>query len=236
MERRVIYQNNFKHLINVTVFEGTHEMPSAGDPLQHVPSQQILAIGDSNGATSGGWVDQLQALRPQDIVINTCVSGNTIGFDNLGKQELNTLKNIERYIKTSTGKLDKIVLMLGTNDSKAIFNNKEKEVAKNLEALISQIKSIVAAQPKLGNPIIYIVSPPPFAPDSQLDTKYHGGAQRVAMLADMFEKSAKKMNVQYINVHRHLQTIFPYISNDGVHLTSEGQAILAKIIQEKLLL
>ncbi len=233
LDRKIIYQNNYKHLVNVTIFEGTHEMPP-GDVLHHVPSRQILAIGDSNGAAHGGWVDQLQKLRPQDVLINTCVSGNTIGFDNLDKEALNTLKNLDRYLAQPKGTTDAIVIMLGTNDCKAVFNDRSKEIPANLEKLILQIKARIAASPASGKPEIFIVSPPPFANDEKLEPKYHGGAARVAKLTEEFQKTAKKTQVNFINAHPVLNAVFPYISADGVHLSSEGQVILARIINGHL--
>lgn len=233
MDRKIIYQNNSKNLINLVIFEGTHEMPP-GDALQHVPSRQILAIGDSNGAINKGWVDQLQNLRPQDVLINTCISGNTIGFNNLEKEELNTLKNLEKYFSKAQGRLDAVVVMLGTNDSKAIFGTQEKEVPSNLEKLILQMKKKIADTKELGNPTIYIVSPPPFAADDKLNAKYQGGNDRVKKLTVEFQKIAQKHNVKFINTYEIIHPVFDYISNDGVHLNEEGQRIISSIINRHL--
>ena len=63
---------------------------------QNLPLK-ILAIGDSNGEFDFGWVAQLQKIRSVDKIVNTSISGNTIGFDNLGRKQLNTLKNIDSY-------------------------------------------------------------------------------------------------------------------------------------------
>lgn len=233
--RKILYQNTYKHLVNVLVFEGTHEMPAGGDPLQHIPSKQILAIGDSNGAMQGGWVDQLQALRPQDVVVNTCRSGNTIGFDNLGTQELNTLKNVERYLSKATGDIDAIVVMLGTNDSKAEFKEQATDVVQNMAQLVARLKALLKERHPHGRQAaIYLVSPPPYGEDAQLAPKYQGGAKRVTALKKAFESLAKQLEVHYIDTHTLLKPIFPYVSTDGVHLTTEGQMLVAKIIQEQL--
>ncbi len=61
-------------------------------------AEYILAIVDSHGAIEQGWVDQLRELRPNDSILNYCISGNTIGFDNLNRDTLNTIKNINKYI------------------------------------------------------------------------------------------------------------------------------------------
>ena len=53
-------------------------------------SEYILAVGDSHGAHKNGWVDQLKKLHSNDTIINVSISGNTIGFDNLNRDTLNT--------------------------------------------------------------------------------------------------------------------------------------------------
>ena len=91
--------------LSFTLFEGTHEMlvPQALSLIQtgekrFSKSLHILTIGDSNGTFDYSWPQQLKKLLPFSTIINKSVSGNTIGFDNLGRMELNTLKNINRYL------------------------------------------------------------------------------------------------------------------------------------------
>lgn len=231
--RKIIYRNDFRDLVSLVVFEGGHEMPP-GNVLAHVPSRNFLAIGDSNGAMDGGWVDQLKKRRPGDRFINTCVSGNTIGFDNLGKEELNTLKNADQYIGRANSRLDAVLILLGTNDCKADFDSRAGEVPQNLDKLIGKIRQELSRRPALGSPPIYIISPPPYGDDKMLAPKYQGGAKRVAKLSVEFRKIAAKNGVRYIDVHDKLKPVFPYISPDGVHLSDEGQKILAAMLDESL--
>ena len=87
-------------------------------------SKFILTIGDSHGASETGWVNQLKNLRPDDSILNVAISGNTIGFDNLGQESLNELKNIREHLSKADEyprAIDYIIVMLGTNDCKAVF-------------------------------------------------------------------------------------------------------------------
>ena len=135
----------------------------------------VVTIGDSNGASITGWVNQLKSIRTQDSIFNYSISGNTIGFDNLGHEKLNTLKNITTHLedaagRSMTGRIDDIVILLGTNDCKKIFADSSDKVVQNLERLIQLIKeqkSIIASEPEF-----YIVSPPPFGEDTILLEKY----------------------------------------------------------------
>jgi len=217
----------------LTVFEGAHEMiEQAG--LNPIPSKNILVIGDSNGAAEHGWVNQLKKLRPYDLIVNTSVSGNTIGFNNGNTKRLNTLEMIDDYINqafNNAGSPNYIVVLLGTNDCKAIFDDQLKEVPGNLEKLISMIKNHkkIKVPPK-----ILVVTPPPYGVDEILLDKYKGGSGRVNYLVKEFKKVAQKIDVVFIDVHTPLEPVFGVLSDDGVHLSAEGQIIIAKLIHQKM--
>lgn len=198
-------------------------------------SKKILAIGDSNGAFEHGWVNQLQKLLPDYYIFNTSRSGNTIGFDNLGRSELNTLKNLDNYLKSATdtlGNIDYVVIMLGTNDAKYIFKDRQDEVVTNMQLLISRIHNYnfnFKTKPK-----IIILSPPPYGSDKILAKKYQGGEKRVQHLAKEYNKLAINNSCDYINIHNELKHSFDKHSHDGVHLDEEGQKAIATLIVTKL--
>lgn len=198
-------------------------------------SKKIIAIGDSNGAFDYGWVAQLQKLLPNDVIYNTSVPGNTIGFDNLGQAKLNTLKNLDGYLSNALDSLkevDYVVIMLGTNDSKNVFRDQKDEVLANMHALIVQIRSFLA---KTNNePTIVIVAPPPYGDDSILIKKYKGGNERVKVLANEYEKLAKENGCEFVDAYHVLEDTFMNYSKDGVHLNEDGQKIIAQKISQKV--
>lgn len=106
----------------------------------------ILTIGDSNGTFEYSWPQQLKKSLPNSTVINKSISGNTIGFDNLDRAELNTVKNINRYLEEvfkeigSPKNFDYVFINLGTNDTKRIFVDRQKEVPENMSLLIRLIR------------------------------------------------------------------------------------------------
>ena len=196
--------------------------------------KKIIAIGDSNGAFDYGWVAQLQKLLPNDEIYNTSVPGNTIGFDNLGQVRLNTLTNLNTYLKKAQDSLktvDYVVIMLGTNDSKYVFRNQKNEVLANMNTLISRIKSFLetSKQPK-----IIIVAPPPYGDDSILIEKYKGGNERVKALSSEYKTLAKQNQCEFVDVYHELEGTFMQYSKDGVHLNEDGQKIIANKIAEKI--
>lgn len=226
----ILFRRQYKDKVQVNVFEGTHEM-LIDQALFPLKAQKVLAIGDSNGAIPYGWVTQLKQMQFNDFIYNTCISGNTIGFDNLNRKALNTLGNVDDYMssaaKTLYG-LDKIIIMLGTNDCKAVFNDSLKLVPKNMKTLLEKIKAHPAY--KKYQPKIYVVSPPPYASDDKLIPKYKGGSEDIAWLFPRFKKIAEEEGCTFIDVYHTLLPIWSEVTIDGIHLKVPGQRLVVRSI------
>ncbi|MCX6328859.1 MAG: GDSL-type esterase/lipase family protein [Bacteroidia bacterium] len=196
---------------------------------------KIFTLGDSNGALPSGWVNQLKKIRSNDTIFNISISGNTIGFNNNGRTSLNTLSNIGSYMEkacSKLGRIDMIILMLGTNDCKAVFKDSLSFVPENMRKLIQEIK--LKSKLNKSKPVIFIVSPPPFGPDEMLEEKYKGGMERVTKLNEQLARIAREENVYFINTCQILSPVFKNLTTDGVHLNADGQKMIALIIQENL--
>jgi lysophospholipase L1-like esterase/pimeloyl-ACP methyl ester carboxylesterase len=228
--------------ISLTIFEGTHEMivPQALALLPVYKSAiakelNILTVGDSNGAAINGWPVQLRKLLPYSIVINQSVPGNTIGFNNLNNFKLNTLQNMQNYLDstfrclTSEKELNYIILGLGTNDAKRVFEKRQNEVSKNFDSLIELTKEYFRAN-KQPIPKIVIVSPPPMNEEIVNVEKYGGGNNRIDKNHLKFKKVAKKHDALFIDVNTILKKSQKEFTIDGVHLTSEAQFQVANEI------
>ena len=231
----VLFQRQYRDKLQINVFEGTHEL-IAEQALQTLKAKKILAIGDSNGAIEIGWVNQLKQMRFNDFIYNTCISGNTIGFDNNGRKILNTLRNVDQYMSSAAKSLegmDKIIIMLGTNDCKAVFDDSLKIVPENMKKLLDKIKSHPAY--KKYQPEIFVVSPPPYASDDKLIAKYKGGADDIAWLFPRFKKVAEEEGYTYIDVYTKLLPIWDEVTLDGIHLKPAGQRIIAGLMIQSVL-
>jgi len=231
--RKIHYRQRYADKVSVTIFEGGHEM-LVGEALKHIPGKTILTIGDSNGAMKDGWVNQLKKARWKDYIINTAISGNTVGFVNNGKPHLNTVMQIDRYLSESDperNQVDAIVILLGTNDCKAVFDERLKEVPRHYQKLLDKIKGCYEGK---DAPKLFMVSPPPYGEDDMLAEKYQGAGERVKVLKAQFEKLAQKNGHTFVDIHTPLEAVFPYLSPDGVHLKPEGQKIIANIIDVAL--
>jgi len=235
LENRAIhYRNSYDDKIQIILFEGSHEMLSniALDPVR---GKNILAIGDSNGEFKFGWVSQLQKLRFNDVIYNASTAGNTIGFNNLGDTRKNTLHHIDQYIEEAygqAGNLGAIIVMLGTNDCKAVFADSLELVPKNMGTLIQKIREHPLCIQ--SNPRIFIVSPPPIGSDSMVEEKYYGSKQRMEILQDQLKIVAERENCIFIDCYHEIKGKFSILTNDGIHLTMEGQKIIADNIHRRL--
>lgn len=242
LNNRTIHLFRKTDRISITIFEGGHEMlvPSAltlipADKNKNTDKLNILAIGDSNGAAANGWPVQLQKLLPYSTIINTCISGNTIGFDNLGQEKLNTLKNITRYLEETyrqlgpSGQVDYLIIGLGTNDAKTVFKDQQDEVAENLSKLLDSLHYYIKLK-KLKIPTVYVLLPPPIDEQKADAVKYGGAAARLQINAPLFRKVASHHQAVTID----LPALFLHAINeqttDGIHLTEYAQFSVAGLI------
>ena len=193
--------------------------------------RDVLVLGDSNGAAADGWVVQLARLLPGLRIYNTSIPGNTVGFDNLGRRRLNTLRNVGARLaaaRDSLGDVGAVVVALGTNDAKAVFAERQREVVAKVDTLLGVLLAEVDDR-------VVLVAPPPYGPDGDLLPKYHGGAARVARLAVALDSVALARGLPLADVHEAFASDFADLTRDGVHLTSAGQLRAALYVAEALL-
>ena len=236
---RIIHLQRWLPNLSLTVFEGGHEMlvPQALALLpvgeeNHLHQLNILTIGDSNGAAENGWPAQLRKLFPFSTIINKSVSGNTIGFDNLEQEKLNTLKNLDSYLEEAYNELgqeldfDFILINLGTNDTKKVFENRQMEVAENMSVLVQKVKQLVNKN-QSEIPEIVIISPSPMDEQKVNQEKYGGGDLRIQKNNQLFKKVAIKNQVDFLDNYTSLKKDFSKKTTDGVHLNAKAQFEMA---------
>ncbi len=228
--------------LGLTIFEGGHEMlvpPALAlapvDDNKNTAPLKILTIGDSNGAFDYGWPQQLLKLMPYATVINKSIAGNTIGFDNLDQPKLNTLTNIGQYLDDAYSilgegcELDYIFIGLGTNDTKAIFKDRQKEVAANMATLLQKINSYLKVHNK-KTPHICVITASPVDEQKADAVKYGGSSLRIQENNRHFHEVASANEAEYIDSYNLLKLNFSEKTTDGIHLNEKTQFELATII------
>ena len=125
--------------------------------------------------------------------------------------------------------LDLVILMLGTNEFKNQFKNSPEQIGNLLEKYF--VKVILNRKSQFRNifPKLLIVSPPAINEKTKYAYKrYIGGTEKSKQLSKIYSKIAKTNKCEFIDA------IQLEVGSDGVHMTKESHAKLAKILANKI--
>lgn len=101
----------------------------------------------------------------------------------------------------------------------------------NFEKLVDSI--LAHDLVRKGKAKLVFVTPPPIRTDDVLE-KYQGGNERLAALMPQFKAILDQREVPVVDVFNPLQGILDYYAQDGVHMASGGQKIIAEQIVDRL--
>lgn len=190
---------------------------------------KILCYGDSN---TWGYVPNINgysknavmkqyaeqncwwyALKLKHSVVVDGLCGRAIAHENpwlKGRNALSTIQNdMSRF-----GKLDLIILQLGTNDCKSQYAETSASILKNYSQLLEKVREVSNAQ-------IVLISPAQIREDNAITKKYYVGACELTKKLDSDLKQFAKQNQCYFVSGFGLET-----GEDGEHLTLAGHAEL----------
>ena len=127
--------------------------------------------------------------------------------------------------------IDLVILMLGTNELKTIYNKSAKEIGEIFEQYF--VKTILKRKSQCQDtyPKLLIVTPPVVNEDVQYckaNNKYVGASKKSVELNDIYRVIAEKYNCYFLS-NQGLET-----GTDGVHLTKESHKILADRLQTEI--
>ena len=214
--------------------------------------RRVLVYGDSN---SWGWkpVEQgfpttrydaqerwpgvAQAVLGDGYqVIEESLSGRTTGLQDpsvpqIGGAGLDGSAYLPAAIASHLP-LDLVVIMLGTNDLKAMFERSPQDVAGGIRTLIEQVKSMDrAAWTEYPAPKVMVIAPPPLvATEGFPAAVFAGGIEKSRQLAARYAEVAEEAGVEFFDGG----AVTSADGVDGLHLTAAahrklGQAVAAKI-------
>ena len=207
-------------------------LPKAGAGPGSSPIN-VLCLGDSNGEQ---WIPALQQ-RLSAKLIPAALSGMTVGFDNPDATR-NMLKALPDYLDGLVlgpqVPVDYVLILLGTNDAKAIFADRQGEVGPNFRKLITILRGV--AWPGNRTPQIILISPPPYgaAGDDNAAGKYAGGKRRVVAMLPELRQLGDELNCLVIDIQTPLADQMPTISPDGVHFNAAGYEAIVDLIAKRL--
>ena len=211
--------------------------------------KHILCYGDSNtyglnpGWMSGEplrhdisvrWTGRLQKkLGDGYRIIEEGLNGRTTVFDDPTFPDRSGLTYFSICVESHLP-LDVIIIMLGTNDTKSMFNASPSQIAMGVSRLVKTALNPYIYFPSTKPPKILIVAPVPIGEDAM--SLPDGITDRAAiekshMLADKYRQTAALLGCDFLDLAPVAQTA----PGEGVHLTAEAHEAIASAMAEKLL-
>jgi lysophospholipase L1-like esterase len=209
--------------------------------------KRILCFGDSNTRgfvpLSGGnelfssnirWTGVLQNLLGDSYeIIEEGLDARRIADED--PREGFAGKNASNYITPcleSHKPLDLVILMLGTTDTKEMFNLTSQDIAAKMESLINLIRNTNCTND--SNPVNILLLAPPIVDEAVefASTLFKGATKKSKELVSLYEALAKKYNLQFLDSNN----VVKVSSEDGVHLNEQNHMKLATTISNKIVL
>lgn len=201
--------------------------------------RQILCFGDSN--TWGyipvtkqryeegiRWTSILQEKLTKDAkVIEEGLCGRTTVYEDEFRPNRKGIDSISQ-IMNSNGKVDQVVLMLGTNDCKKIYHNSAQEIATGIEKCVDELLRYVSREQILLVSPIHLgeeVWKEGFDPDFDV---YSVGVSKE--LKREYAKLAKRKKLTFLAASDYARPS----KEDQEHLDVKGHKKLADAIYTKL--
>lgn len=202
--------------------------------------KQILCYGDSNtwGLIPGTknrydwgirWTSLLQEkYKDEDVrIIEEGLCGRTTVFEDLYRDNRNGLKTLPLVLEVND-KLDKVVIMLGTNDCKSHYKPNAYKIVKGLEQIIDQVTQAVSPEN------ILVISPIHLGEEvwkDEFDPEFDQASVGVSKdLAKGYKELAKQKHVHFLAASDFASPS----AIDQEHMDEAGHARFAQAVYDKL--
>ena len=213
------------------------------------PMKNILCYGDSNTwgfnpasvedmkngrfSRDKRWTGVLQKRLGQEYyIIEEGLNGRTTVFDDPAAPGRNGLKFLETCITTHQP-LDLIVIMLGTNDTKATYSVPVKEIVNGMEALIKISKNPYAVS--FGDPPEVLIVSPVFVGERVEESWLweifdHTSVEKSKRLAAEYKRLAALYGCYFLDASDVARTA----PSECIHIDEAGHAALASALAGKI--
>ena len=198
-------------------------------------AKTIVCYGDSNTwgcfpnvgryDRSLRWPNILQGLLGSEYeVISEGLPGRTFVAVDSERPFLTGITHLKSIINTHNP-IDLMIVMLGTNDLKALYNLSAEDIADHLEQTILFIKK------DIQNILIICPTEVIIPEHNDLDLAFTRSPEISKKLPPLYKAVAEKNNCGFINAGDYVTSS----KVDGFHLDSGAHAILADIISRHIL-
>lgn len=126
--------------------------------------------------------------------------------------------------------LDLVILLLGSNQIKDVFDSSLEDIAKSVEE--DYVKVVLDRKSQFRNsaPKLLLISPPIL--DLSIDyafQRYSKSAKKNRALAGIYQKIADKYSIPFFDAADYVK-----VGEDGVHLDAENNRILGEIVYSRV--
>ena len=130
--------------------------------------------------------------------------------------------------------LDIVIIQLGINDLKTIFERDIKMITDGISEIIDMIQCTTFGPDMQSAPQILLLSPPALAHEGYLDVNdellFRGGKAQSFQFHNYYSKLAKKKHCHYFDLSSKLE----YSQIDGLHLDEKGHKKAGILIASKI--
>lgn len=178
------------------------------------------------------WPGRLQLLLGNDYEIieeNLNSRGIENGDPRPGKEGRRALDYIEAVLD-SQDPLDKVIVLLGTNELKHEMNMSAEQVGESMEKLLTIIQNR-PSQFRGTTPKVLLLSPPTINEETEYcraGDKYLGATEKSKELVSVYEQLATKLGIGFVA----LSSIVAGV--DGIHIDAEQHAKVADLVYGSL--
>jgi lysophospholipase L1-like esterase len=213
---------------------------------QTVPEAfDLLVISDSNGESPGAWPDRLAdrlaerlGSEPGVRLHNHSEGGRTLSIDRGGPQTF-AVRGISSWLAEalgqSDGRIDAIVVALGTNDLQSRFATEAPDVDRVARSLGSVLTTIRREAPGSR---VWVASPPPLSacpPSSRIDPRWLGAPLRQSAFERDLKMASLAAGAAFVSLRASFRVpICSTLHSDGVHLNEIGHGETARILGEAM--
>ncbi len=205
-------------------------------------AQTILCYGDSNtwGAIPGvfsrhprnvRWPVVLQSLLGDHYeVLSEGLPGRTFAAADPASPHKVGVTHLKAILQ-SAHPISYLIIMLGTNDQKDLYNLEPQEIASHLEATITLARETFSAFETY--PTIVVVCPPPIIKPASglIDPKFSRCLGRFEALPLLFKTVCEKSKCTFINAG----DLISSSEADGYHLDDDAHKTLAEAVCKLIL-
>ncbi len=203
---------------------------SMGDPKPLVSGDgdyKILCVGDS--ITYGQGVLGARGRDSYPAILSEITGATTVNYGLCNRTLLSTgnfpYKNEHHYADSLAEDANAVIIMLGSNDSKPQYWDKE--------AFIEEYTELVRSYREMPTiPVVYVMIPP--AVFIEQDGTNCDDATVGGELADAVRQVASELSVTVIDLYS-LTADHPEWFSDGLHPNAEGNRAIAEKIAEVIL-